>query len=96
MLDLQVAHWRNLGAAATGDDFRVDAETFEVGGTSWCSGCCATTAIRCRRCSAPGAGAQLHRAAFEHVVTTFHIPLAFDMFDRLADLSILSQGRMAG
>ena len=26
------------------------------------------------------------RAAFEHVVGTFNIPLAFDMFDRLADL----------
>ena len=93
MLDLQVAHWRNLGARARPEDFRVEAATFE--------GRRRELVRRLLRDYEEGVQDALQRlalahsfdrAAFEHVVRRFNVPLGFGAFDQLADLSILSEG----
>ena len=86
-------HWRNLGEAAKPDDFKVDAETFEGRRHELVKRLLRDYGEPVQNVLQRVALVRsFDRAAIEHVVRTFNIPLAFDMFDRLADLSILSEG----
>ncbi len=92
MLDLQVEHWRNLGEAARPQDFRVRETSFFARRQRLIE-----RLLRdydepfqavLRRLALP---LRFDRRAFEHVVKTFNIPLAFEAFDRLRALSIMTE-----
>lgn len=92
MLDLQVEHWRNLGAAASAQNFTVAAASFEGRRRELIERLLRDydDAIQdvLSRLALVG---RFDRVTFEHVVTAFHLPLAFGAFDKLAALSIISR-----
>jgi pentatricopeptide repeat protein len=91
MLDLQVEHWRNLGTGATPQNFTVTAAGFEGRRRELIE-----RLLRDYDDAVQDALSRLalvgrfDRVTFEHVITAFHLPLAFGAYDKLASLSILS------
>jgi len=92
LLELQVQHFHNLDHPSP-DDFGVQAQDFAGRrvelvnrllrdyGDAWQN-------VLQRLCLAR----RFDRAAFEHIITVFNIPLDFDAFDRIADLSLMTVG----
>ena len=92
LLDLQVQHWQNLASEATASDFSVSAHTFE--------GRLKTLVIRLLRDYPDAIEQALHHLAipthfdedvFQHVIKTNNIPVSFGTFDRLKEISIVTE-----
>ncbi len=92
MLDLQVEHWRNLGDNAKPEDFQVEERSFEARRQKLLERLLRDydDAIQTvlRILALPE---RFDRVAFEHVVKTYNIPLAFEAFDKLKSLTLLSE-----
>ncbi|MEP5759301.1 MAG: tetratricopeptide repeat protein [Litoreibacter sp.] len=92
LMDIQVAHWRNLGVDAKPQSFDVDAIELE-------SRRLELVQRLLRDYEDPTQQVlillsvvhRFDRIAFEHVVKEFNISVAFDHFDILADLSIMTR-----
>jgi tetratricopeptide (TPR) repeat protein len=92
MLDLQIAHWRNLGMRATPVDFHVSAVSFE--------GRRRELVTRLMRDYSNALQQVLphlmlvenfDRKVFDHIVHAFNISLSLEVFDQIARLSIMSK-----
>ena len=91
LLAIQVAHWRNLGVDAKPHSFDVDAKELEGRRKELVQRLLRdyeepTQNILTRLAVVH----RFDRIAFEHVVREFSIPVSFDHFDTLAELSIMT------
>ncbi len=93
LLELQIAHWKNLRTEAVPQSFEVNAETFESRRRELVQRLLRDYDDPVQQVLVRLSLIQrFDRTVFEHVVNEFHIPIAFEAFDRLSNLSILSTG----
>jgi tetratricopeptide (TPR) repeat protein len=96
MLDLQVEHWRALTALSK----PIEPATFSVRASDFAGRRREIVERVLRDYGEPmqktlmrlSCARRFDRAAFEHIVKTFHIGLALDTFDTIDDLSFLTKG----